>query len=250
MKTGIIDKNHNLIEMPYYEIGNYLKNIVKEYISLKDENKIEFDEFKKDYTFFKPYYDFAIFKLGYQILNPLFNEDTLGYAKDDKFIIEEINNKKHPNIYPKTNDTEIEVKYANPSNIYPCIIDQNGRCFRTNRDKDQIHEQLCEQLLNQIMIYNKTICEDYYENCIINHNFPNINFYFINRLGFIQISEIYVLYNKNLINDYTINLLNKILSDNSELNKSTSVLDDDKIEETLNIIDCVSDEYENRRLRL
>lgn len=249
MKTGVVDKNGNLIEMPYYEIGNFFKNIVKEYISLNEDNKAVYDDFKKDYLFFKPYYDFAIFKLGYKILNPLFNENTLGYAKDNKIIVENMYDDALKYYYSKTNDNEIEVKYADPNNIFSCIIDQDGRCFKVDREKDQFHEQIFEQVLNQIIIYNKIICEDYYNNCVVNHIFPNINFYFRDRLGFIQKSENYILYNKSLVNDYTMNLLNKIMDENKHLSKETSVLNENVIEETRNIIDCVSDEYENRRLR-
>lgn len=40
MKTGLITKNDEFIEMPYYEIGKFAENICEQYINESETNRI------------------------------------------------------------------------------------------------------------------------------------------------------------------------------------------------------------------
>ena len=63
MKTGLLNENNEFIELPYYEIGLYAEEICRKYIEENEENKIRFESFTADYSFFKPYLDFLLFEL-------------------------------------------------------------------------------------------------------------------------------------------------------------------------------------------
>ena len=68
-ETILKDSLGNAINIPYYEMGNFAKEKVNEYI--KDPiNAKEFFEFKKNYTVYEPYFDYLICKMNYKIENP------------------------------------------------------------------------------------------------------------------------------------------------------------------------------------
>lgn len=262
MKTGLIDNKGQITMMPYYEIGIYLKGVCEEYRNMSIENNQVFEKFSKNYSLYEPYFDFALLNLNYKVLGPLLKEDCILYVHNNDYKIDKIEdylceiktNETSNNL--KTNSDNYEIEYINPENVKTSEVDANGRCYIVDRDKNSLHYLVCEQILNQMILYNEKICIDYYE-CMNKDKyegyFPHINFYLRDRLGFTQIdyedNEGYVLYNKTIANSYISSLLNRIKELNPGVQLLTSKINEEMIEETSNIIESMEDMYENRRIR-
>lgn len=255
-----IQENGNNINIPYYEIGNYLEKVVDDFISLSSQNKDLFDLFKQGYNHFNPYLDFAITYLGYKIKNPLIIKESILYGFDDKIANQSSNLKIKPKIYKRLTDENYKIDNVNIEQLKDCLIAPNGLKYEANRNENINHEELYEILLIEKMIYDKKLYDDYIY-CMTNPNmqyaYLNIGRYLRGRLGFIEL-VIYgnqsglMRYNKDLIDDYFYNLRRGI-NDNYpnivDIEESlSSYLNSEQIEQAKEIRCEIGEKHESRRI--
>lgn len=203
-KAKLISPTGEICDMLYYEIGLYSEKICEEYISKSEENKKEFEDFSENYHYFKPYFDFMIFKLGYKIINPFLKEDTIGYAIGNYFITKSLRQKSRMEKYTSVNDHDLQITNYKEASIQEGFIDQNGIAYKVNRKIDMGHSKVCELVLNQLMIYNKEICDDFVyciNNTVIGQIEPVIENYMIERLGFTHMCIFDTGYGNVIYND-------------------------------------------------
>lgn len=190
-ETILVDSKNNQLEIPCYQIGVYLEKKVLEFCDQNVRNKNLFNEFKKDYSYFKPYLEFAIIHLGYKIINPLIIEESILISKD-----EQLNNISHNSVnntesiykYKKCIDKNYDIEKLNCNNIKNGILTPDEYQISIVRETEQYHEQLFEIILIQKIIYDEFLYNDY-KDCMTKRSddFYNINSYFRNRLGYVQI---------------------------------------------------------------
>lgn len=184
MKSRLIDKDGNFIELPYYEILSYASLICERFISLSDSNKKLFEEFKRNYTFFSPYFDFLILKLNYKLENPFFRNGILLSIKNQIYFKDELTNKLF--LYPLSDDISIGLN-NDYNNLKTSLIDYEENIFNIDTSKKLHHEEYEEKILNELMINSKEICEDYYS-YINSKDYKTIGFYMREHLGFTKIA--------------------------------------------------------------
>lgn len=184
METKLISPNGDIITLPYYEILNYASLLCEKFISLSDDNKKIFEEFQKNYSFFSPYFDFMILKLKYKMENPFFRNGILLSKNGEMYFKDGLTYTEF--LYPLSDDTSIGLNY-NYDNLNTCLIDYNGNIFNIDKIKKLHHEEYEEKILNELMINNKEICEDYY-NYINSDDAISIGFYMREHLGFSKIA--------------------------------------------------------------
>lgn len=213
-KTVVIDDKLNEIEIPYYNIGEFAKKTVLEYIS-KDQNiKKEFDLFKEQYHFFEPYFDFLILKLNYQIKNPFIFEESILKEHHGHFTIKSLISYD----YPSANDEDMMISLFDISNVDDEIINTTGLTYKVDRNKGYTHQFIYEIVLIERMIGDKDLYEDYIS-CISNDDalYYDVNSYFRNRLGYIQVTKIdkekgFILYNPDVASGYLKSIANEIVT--------------------------------------
>ena len=212
-KTIIIDDKSNEIEIPFYKIGEFSKKIVEEHI-IKDQNlKKEFDLFKEHYHFFEPYFDFMILKLNYQIKNPFIFEESILKEHHGHFVLQSLLSYN----YPSANDEDMMISSFDINNIGDQIINNVGVTYKVDREKGYTHQFVYEIVLLEKMISDKDLYEDYVS-CITNDDalYYDVNSYFRNRLGYIQVTKIdkeegFVLYNPDVASGYVKSIANEIV---------------------------------------
>lgn len=150
IQSGLISPNGTKIDIPYYKIGEESSNIVSNFC-LKDINTAnEFNSFAKNYSYFKPEFDFLIHKLGYKLANPLLSEedfDNYSLAPMDDY-----------NLKIRGYDFDVRIK-----NYDNCFIDKNGflLCLDNMDYVLNCHNTLAGNILNQLMIYDKDLFDLY-----------------------------------------------------------------------------------------
>lgn len=250
--TGQVVKNIN-----YYEFEDIARQIVDLSLRENPNLKLNFDEFKKNYTHYSPYIDYLICKLNYQFINPFVTEEGclcskgnrlfyVQYALDDKF--------RTITEYPKASDKDLHISHVSIDSIDNSIIDPNGICYTLDRKKDEVHQQYYETILMHKMINNKMLYEDYVK-CSSEYSdtYYLINTYFRDRLGYLQVVKYlgdsgYVLYNEQLKESYINNLLSSINDFYPNMSLEKSILPDELIESSIEIKNEMSDIYEGRRI--
>lgn len=235
MEIKLISPSGNIIKLPYYEILNYASLLCEKFISLNENNKKLFDEFKKNYNFFLPYFDFMILKLNYKMEDPFFRNGILLSKNDEIFFKDKLTHKEF--LYPKSDDISIGLN-NDYDNLDTCLIDYDGNIFNINKTKKFHHEEYEEKILNEFMINNKEICEDYC-NYINSKNVKTVGFYMREHLGFAKIAiddnVKIAVYAANLVNeDITskIKLIPNIMIDSNSISE-------EQLETALNLINKV-----------
>ena len=124
-KSGLISPYNEIIYMNYYDIEEYCKKIIDKYINIDSEHRLEFEEFSKDYYYFKPYFDFVFFKLKYSLINPVMNDGSIMTEHNNQYIkiyntnpeeFVEKRNKIRDNtssIISKSDDKTLKIHYLN-----------------------------------------------------------------------------------------------------------------------------------------
>lgn len=259
-----IQENGNNINIPYYEIGNYLEKVVDDFISLSNQNKDLFDLFKQGYNHFNPYFDFAITYLGYKIKNPLLIEETILYGQNDQMVNERINSKIPNSYYYRLTDENYKIENASPYYLTNSIIDANGIKYEVDYLNNRHHDDLYEIFLIENMIYNRSLYEDYVH-CMSGelHDFTyqNIARYFRGRLDFIQVglvkidgTDLYLVASKQgLETPYSEGFIDIIKDVYPSINiieeNYFSFLSKEEIEKANKIKIEVGEKYESRRIQ-
>lgn len=192
-KVGFIKPNGTSVYMEYYEVENFCIEEIKKIISVNVKLMEKFQNFQKKYSYFKPYFDFIVFEMGYIFLNPLLKESKFG-------IIENIDLSK------KTSSPMLQSTPMNDENLhikelsfgfYPSSIITVDD-FVLDKENYISHKNLLDHILNQILISSKEIYYDYLK-------YKNEGNYLVNRLGFMWFAN-YEVYEEGVLLIYTPNL--------------------------------------------
>lgn len=159
---AVIFNDYEEIKCKYYEIEDKCIEIINKYCSLSSENNQKFLEFAKNYKTFKPYFDFVVCVLGYKIKNIELEENKVLMAKDNKMYVYKTLEEKLENNY------RYSLSDNKTLNIKP--IDFNITPYREAVIYDNLdiypevflgHEHIFKQILNNLLISNQSVCEDY-----------------------------------------------------------------------------------------
>lgn len=250
METGLITNENKFIAIPYYEIGDFAEKICEQYIQKSELNKIEFEEFAKNYTFFKPHLDFLLFHLGYKMKNPLLHENSTWEVIKGKLQLKSETGSVFD--YSPVRDDILQITYVNPEKIEDSLIDVYGRKYRVPKEFGLHHEDVYELVINQYLIYDKElykIYEEYMNSGITIGTFGR------NVLGFHQICVYddhsgYIVYCSDFYNSYLDTVCKRI----SEIYPKIEMLPyhihtEESLEIANKCIERVGELDENRRLR-
>ena len=252
MKSGFITKDNIFIPVPYYEIGLFAENVCKNYMEENEANKMQFELFARDYHYFKPYLDLLLFQLGYQMVNPLLQENATWYVEDNVLYLSKPYKPKEYRYLPIRDDA-LQIQYIAPEHLQNCIVDFRGIAYHFSRGMGLYHEEIYELVLNQYLIYDKVLYEAYKS---YTDKGKNIAAFCRNMLGFYHIAveedrSGYIVYCSDFYNSYMDNICKRV----KELYPKIKILGD-KIhtEESLKMatqyIEKAGEMSENRRIRL
>jgi len=251
MKTGLLNEDNEFIELPYYEIGTYAEEICKKYIEENEENKIKFEIFSENYSFFKPYLDFLLFKLDYKVVNPMLHQDSMWRVENDRLILKSAAKDRYG---IQASDSMLGISYINPEDVQSCMIDQEGRVYKTNDSLNIYHEDVCDIVLNQYLINDKEMYEAYEE--YVGNGISDSLAFARNMLGFSQLAMHSdhtgnVVYCESFYNTYIDSVFRRIKELNKEFSLDAySVHTKESLAQANRCIERAGEINENRRLRL
>lgn len=197
--VGFITPNNERIMMNYDEVEEFCKELC-----LREEYKDDFSKFSKNYTYFKPYFDFVMIRLGYVFVNPLLEEHT--YLKEVKHSFYKIEETDLLSLYDSItyqaitemakgyqntryshlvacSDLELHIKPVNITDEYNFMLDPNGYSMVTTKDeKPGNHEITSNTIVNQLLISYKNLMG--YHSRIYSVN------YLIEKFGFVRITSL------------------------------------------------------------
>ena len=192
-QIGFLSPDNKLNFMEYDEAYFFCKNICEDEI-----NKERFFEFKKDYSYFNPYFDFVMFELDYVMINGLYRNRCITRYKNSLYEIlnsndiydynytelksDDENNYDTIPLIAKCSDKMLRIKPLSQI-VDACIINPNGITMMSNNgmsDDRGSHPLTCRTILNQLLLENRQIIDDYLQ---YGHNAGN---YLIENHGFLK----------------------------------------------------------------
>lgn len=216
MMAVLISNSGKREEIPYYQIEQRCIEIVQ---TLDTEKRKEFEDFKKNYGYFAPYFDFVVMRLGYTIENPMGYDNCLLVFHDDKFyILEDTNYEKYCagyavyseyHFFGKCDDITLNThKISTNLREFPEDIQiiQNGIIDRQNNflamSNLRFHQNLAKLIVNQLIIKSKNI----YNLFLKYQDFVTREMNFLeDKLGYIRLgivdNIVYPCYRKSLISE-------------------------------------------------
>jgi hypothetical protein len=175
----------------YYDIEYLCQKIINDLISTDEQIKNKFEEYKKNYTYFSPYFDFLLFELNYKIKNPFNLENSILYA-DKKMICLEHNNLK-TEIFTKSDDITIGLEKLDVSNLEKSMVDSNLNAIKPQGMK--WHLYISRFILNHYFIQDAKLYKEYIEDCL-----PNM-FYQYDYVQFLISRKPFFSLDKNIIDE-------------------------------------------------
>lgn len=174
LKVGFISPDGEVSMCCYSNLLTYCKKLCE-----KKENREKFEEFKKDYTYFPPYFDFVMFELKYIFINPLFSKqevviqvrDALYKNKLDGFdyqanvlaMQEEMEWVDMLPFITKCSDSELGIQKEEPLVLRDVLIDCNLMGMMSKSGTIQgSHAITANTVLNQLMMLSPKIEESYF----------------------------------------------------------------------------------------
>ena len=152
-------------ELEYYKLGEYCKSLCEKYISLNDENKQEFDEFSKKYTYFQPYFDFVMKYMDGVVYSPFFDDRKCIVIVDDKYHIQPLeleNNILGSFDMVLSDDRSIGLNSKiRCEDTEGCFVDLSGNILQL--DIAGRHLKLAYTILNQALMTSITTCKKFKE---------------------------------------------------------------------------------------
>jgi hypothetical protein len=198
IKSGFITDTDCQIEIPINQMGNFCQTICLKHLS---KNKIIiFNDFIDNYSYFKPYFDFIVHKLKWIQIGTVFNDNAISISiedeKKDKLIqpIIQKSNIHSKNIYEYLKNEKydcLKVPECSDENLgiindyYP---NRSGLIFNDGKfiDIAMHHEAHCIAILNEILLENKLILDDYLK---VKKRNLTAEDYLIQRLGLLKIDN-------------------------------------------------------------
>lgn len=219
----IINPNNEVISLKYSDILYFCQRKTEEFISLSEKNLKEFVEFRKNYSFFDPYFDFVMLKLKYVLINPLFYQNTYLLPYEEKYYIMDLHREyKYAELIEEKPNFSFDFLPANNYNI--CIQKDN---YHMNDkvgfylDTDGIvylnhflcrHLKMARLILNQKMIHSISLTLQY-RNYIDQHGENYLCEFLNEKLGYVigfPSDENRIIYNSKKLTQPQINYLNTI----------------------------------------
>jgi hypothetical protein len=250
ISTGFITPENIQIEVPITEMGNFCKKYCLEYASKNEENGKRFNDFAKNYTYFKPYLEFLTSELGWiqvgTTLNPkmlycnygkrnpiMYNKNRLEKSEEESLYNYILNRIKKDcyHIEPLNSccDTSLNIKH-DMCCIDSCVYVMNDGVFI---DAGMSHEITSTSILQTMLLECSELLEDY-----INEKKHAVSAenYLIQKLGVLKINyykPIVLYYVNNLMSEKQKNVIYHFISKEHEISEETCMCD---LEETKKLI--------------
>jgi len=262
MLSGFILPNNQKIAVPYEQMGDFCREFCLNYMNQSEENMEKFRDFCKPYEehrCFFPYYDFLIHNLGFV---------QVGFLNDSKKVAFSNKNKLTVKYYKELDYDKImelkDLEFAGYEEIHEFrkpsfFITKEGFYMRNDilftLRKDEYHEEMAPDLIQQLCFTFPSIMNDFLENNI----FQLKKDYLVHRLGICKIQKekgsLIFMYDGKLASEY----LKLIVEMSRKKNRNSIVYtnsmymnDDERLDEIRILIDSytkkVGDQHENRRL--
>ncbi len=189
--------------MKYGDVENFCKEIC-----LRDSNREQFLNFKKDYSYFSPYFDFVMVNKGYLFFNPLYNEKmfmlfdngayylndliSIDYAQNVKFYEERKSRSSFSSDFTIVSDSELGIAVQDVDSVDECMIDPNmmGMMSKTGvTNSDGSHVVTGATILNQLLIKSSKIA-DFYYSYLDNYGYADVSDavnFLVRSMGFLRV---------------------------------------------------------------
>lgn len=148
IKSVLVSPDNKEITCEYYEIENIFCKLIENSPELYDD----FKYFAQDYTYFAPYIDYALFRLGYKIKNPLNLEDAILEAKDGAIYLTQFSQSFE--LFPKADDKTIRFFKLSPKNIEISMVDGDLNAISPLYYG---HDKMSRLLLNYLFMKNQEL---------------------------------------------------------------------------------------------
>lgn len=219
----LVDKNNNLIKIPCYEIGTFMKQIIENYINLNEKNKQEYEKFKNNYSHFNSDLDFLILKLGYKLINPLLtnNQDEIISKHNNIYL-------RHYNCETKLSPVDNEhfiINQINMDSFQTSVVSNTGLQYSIYPSSKihVTHSEICIHILLDKILYNKESYLLYIKALEKDPHYKyDLEAFFISELGFLQIVRFsddsgYIIYDSSKITEDLTMLLESIKNQYSKM---------------------------------
>lgn len=207
----ITSSNLDVITLPFDEMGRKIDEIIEEYITENEKNRLIYEKFKLKYNSFSPNLDFLLTKLEYELVFP-FDDEIILTGLGNELIDKNTLKSRYKTIYPLITDDNLNIHKLGVDNIETGMIGPKAIMYSASL-KDLTHLQICELLGLHMMLYDKKTYVNYLKNK--DKYFDMLNF-FLNELGYIRVAmytkeEGIIVYNSSKIDEYMRCFLNSIL---------------------------------------
>ncbi len=176
-RVGFITPNDDFYQMEYSEVEDFCRDIC-----LSEENKEDFKVFKKDYSYFSPYFDFVMSIKKYLFFNPLYRERkflifeggayyendlaSISYSENVEKFKEVTARRKLTSSCTTVSDSELGIKTQDSNSMEECMVDSNivGMMSKTGTANiDGSHIITGATVLNQLLSKSSKISNNYYK---------------------------------------------------------------------------------------
>lgn len=157
----LIDKNGNEEEINYYELESRLEEIIK---SLPESEYNQFLDFAANYQVFSPYFDYAILKLGYSIVNPMGYNGIIKCENGNMYLYKQVIRHQEElldkvRIYPGDKDTiKVSPVPYDKEKMSSGVLDHYNNYY-TIDNISSVHSAVPINIVNQIILKNKEMYE-------------------------------------------------------------------------------------------
>lgn len=186
IKSVLVSSDYNEITCEYYEIEGIFRSLIENNPELHDD----FKTFSQDYTYFAPYIDYAMFRLGYKIKNPLNLENAILEAKDGAIYLTQFSQSLE--MFPKADDKTIRLFKLSPENIEISMADEELNAINPLYYD---HERISRLLLNYMFIKDSELYIKFVEQLIDEETsalfFSYVDF-LVNNASFLRVEKLVV----------------------------------------------------------
>lgn len=151
------------IDCKYYELEEKCMEITKAYCLENEQNETIFYEFSKNYHAFRPYFDFVVCYLHYQVINPQMEEGKLLIGKENHMYVYDSTKQQFENgfRYGLSDDCTLDIypMSLDSSTFHDCLIDGKNQHILPRDMAGHVH--ISQQILNMLLISNQKVCEEY-----------------------------------------------------------------------------------------
>ena len=172
-KIGFIRPDGKVEMLTYPKMFSYCKDLCE-----KEEYKERFEEFKKDYTYFPPYFDFVTFELKYIFVNPLFQTgqyvscvdgalfknklSSFDYQENISSLLNRLEDVDDFSFFTKCSDTELNIQKEEVDQGRDVLIDCNLMGMMSHSGTvGGSHSVTANTVLNQLMMLSPEITQQY-----------------------------------------------------------------------------------------